>query len=771
MGKLSHGNMERIRSILCCLIAFGLCSVRFVSGAILTGTFTPIPEGDVINLSAVGRLDWVHWGLFTDSSLDRKAGVTPQLPDFKPIGFNGPFQYADNYNGYNWVDGTPTSSVTNTITGVWMYGKNDGFQLDIPVGTSTSVLRVYVGTFGAVGKFDAALSGTSLKYSDASITNVSNGTGGYYTLTNQADSPGQILTIKYVVERIFDSAGNVTLQAAALDAPGANNPPSVSIVSPVDGANFSANDNVTIAVEAADTDGTVAQVEFYQGDTKVGESTGSPYSVTWAHVPPEKYTLTARARDDRGAIRVSAPVEIFVNSGGGALAGGPPVLPPGAVDLSAEGTLDWAHWGLSSPASFDHKAGAPPQISDITKIGSGNLQQLMDNFTAFTWSDGTPTAGAGATRSGVFVHGWGDGFRITAPADTRARTLKIYAGLYGAQGKLRAYLSDFSAPAYSDTSPRSIYGNIYAVYALDYSAASAGKMLVVEFTARNLFDADYGNVTLQAATLAGGAPPTNSPPFVTITSPTSNDSFPAGSDITIQASASDGDGAVTLVRFFSGTNLLGTAASSPYTFTWMSVPAGTYSLTAAATDDQGVTATSSAVSITVASRVNVPPAIAIIFPTNNTVFVAPATITIQATASDSDGTVTQVELFEGGTSLGIDTTSPYLLVWSNVTAGSYSLTAEATDNDGAITSSDAINIVVNSSTVAPVTLANPNLQPDQFSFSFASELNRTYGVERTLTLAPINWQILTNAVGDGTVITVTVPTLSQSQQFFRITAQ
>jgi len=204
---------------------------------------------------------------------------------------------------------------------------------------------------------------------------------------------------------------------------------------------------------------------------------------------------------------------------------------------------------------------------------------------------------------------------------------------------------------------------------------------------------------------------------------------------------------------------------------WSNVTAGSYSLTAAATDDQGATTTSSAVSITVASRVNVPPVIAITFPTNNTVFVAPATFTIQATASDSDGAVTQVELFEGGTSLGIDTTSPYSLVWSNVTAGSYSLTAEATDNDGAITSSDAINIVVNSSTVAPVTLANPNLQPDQFSFSFASELNRTYGVERTLTLAPINWQILTNAVGDGTVITVTVPTLSQSQQFFRITAQ
>ena len=142
--------MEKSRSILCHLIAFGFCSVPFVSGAILTGNFTPIPQGEVIPLSEVGRLDWVHWGLFTDSSLDRKAGVTPQLPDFIPIGSNGPFQYADNYNGYTWVDGTPTSSVTNTITGVWMYSKNDGFQLNIPAGTTTSVVRIFCAVFGLI---------------------------------------------------------------------------------------------------------------------------------------------------------------------------------------------------------------------------------------------------------------------------------------------------------------------------------------------------------------------------------------------------------------------------------------------------------------------------------------------------------------------------------------------------------------------------------------------------------------------------------------------
>src|SRR5206468_329073 len=119
-------------------------------------------------------------------------------------------------------------------------------------------LKLYVGTFGAVGKFTAALSGTSLSYTDSSITNDKNGPGGVYTLDVVADTPGQVLNIKYLVDQTFASAGNVTLQAAALTAPGANNPPVISLSGPADGANFPANENINITADAADTDGSIA---------------------------------------------------------------------------------------------------------------------------------------------------------------------------------------------------------------------------------------------------------------------------------------------------------------------------------------------------------------------------------------------------------------------------------------------------------------------------------------------------------------------------------
>jgi hypothetical protein len=170
-----------IRRHLLALTVWLVCSLSPVRGATLVGSFTPIATGTNVNLTAEGPLDWVHWGLVTESSLNRKAGVTPQIPDFAPIGFNGPYRYADNFNGYSWKDGTPTSSVTNTSTGVWMFSRKDGFELDVPADTTMKTLKVYVGTFAAVGTFEARLSGAAL-YTNSSIDNLSNGPGGIYTL-------------------------------------------------------------------------------------------------------------------------------------------------------------------------------------------------------------------------------------------------------------------------------------------------------------------------------------------------------------------------------------------------------------------------------------------------------------------------------------------------------------------------------------------------------------------------------------------------------------
>jgi hypothetical protein len=85
--------------------------------------------------------------------------------------------------------------------------------------------------------------------------------------------------------------------------------------------------------------------------------------------------------------------------------------------------------------------------------------------------------------------------------------------------------------------------------------------------------------------------------------------------------------------------------------------------------------------------------VSITSPANGATFTAPANVIINANASDN-GTVAKVEFFNGAAKLGEDSSSPYSFTWTNVTAGSYALTARATDNLNASTTSATVNITI-----------------------------------------------------------------------------
>lgn len=197
----------------------------------------------------------------------------------------------------------------------------------------------------------------------------------------------------------------------------------------------------------------------------------------------------------------------------------------------------------------------------------------------------------------------------------------------------------------------------------------------------------------------------NVAPTVSITSPGNNAAFVAPGAITINATAADTDGTITKVDFYNGTTLLGSDTSSPYSFAWNNVAVGTYSLTTKATDNKGAVTTSAAIAVTV--NANAAPTVSITSPANNASFAAPAAITINATAADTDGTITKVDFYNGTTLLGSDTTSPYSYAWSNVAVGTYSLTAKATDSKGAVTASAAISVSVATNQLPTITFNEP----------------------------------------------------------------
>jgi plastocyanin len=92
---------------------------------------------------------------------------------------------------------------------------------------------------------------------------------------------------------------------------------------------------------------------------------------------------------------------------------------------------------------------------------------------------------------------------------------------------------------------------------------------------------------------------------------------------------------------------------------------------------------------------NVAPTVAITSPAELSRFSAPANFTISADAADSDGTVTNVQVFAGATLLGSDATPPYSINSGPLASGVYQLTARAFDNLGGSATSAVVNVVVN----------------------------------------------------------------------------
>ena len=199
----------------------------------------------------------------------------------------------------------------------------------------------------------------------------------------------------------------------------------------------------------------------------------------------------------------------------------------------------------------------------------------------------------------------------------------------------------------------------------------------------------------------------NTPPTVSLTSPTDGSTFTAPANITLDATASDADGTIQKVEFYSGTALLGTATAAPYSFGWTNVAAGTYTLSALAYDNDGATSSSSTVSIVV-SAANQPPTVSLTAPAIGATYTAPASVTLSAAATDSDGTIQKVEFYSGNALLGTATAAPYSLTWNSVAAGSYTLKAVAYDNSGAQTPSATVGISVKAPNQPPaVSLTAP----------------------------------------------------------------
>ncbi|NOT43347.1 MAG: hypothetical protein HOP14_01945, partial [Acidobacteria bacterium] len=397
--------------------------------------------------------------------------------------------------------------------------------------------------------------------------------------------------------RAWDSAGGSTLSAPVVvtvsGGSTANVPPAVAMTAPVAGSSLESPASVTLGASATDTDGTVAEVQFFVDGSMVGWAAAAPYQIPWSPAGPGTYTLRALARDDDGATTTSATIQVTITA---------PNAPP-AVVLQSPGA------GHTAPATISLAATASDSDGSVTRVDflAGGSVVASDTSAPFQ-----------ATWSGVS------------------------AGTY-----------DVTAVAYDDR----------------------------------------GAITTSNARQVVVAEGTNLAPAIVLTAPTGTATFTAPAGIALAAAASDTDGAVIAVAFYAGSIHLGTDASAPFTLTWPNVAAGSYTVTAVATDDSGATSTSAPVSVTVvAASGNAPPTVTLAANAAN--WEAPTTVNLRATAADSDGTIARVDFFVGSTLISSDPSASYRASWSGTAAGTYTLTAVAYDNQGAATTSASVTVTL-----------------------------------------------------------------------------
>ena len=216
----------------------------------------------------------------------------------------------------------------------------------------------------------------------------------------------------------------------------------------------------------------------------------------------------------------------------------------------------------------------------------------------------------------------------------------------------------------------------------------------------------YGNEPTNwfaAGLTPGSSNVLNIAPTISILSPTNGATFAQPVNITITTDASDPDGGIARVEFFTGNVKLGEVTSAPFNFAWTNAPFGSHLLTARATDHRLGVTKSAPVAITILAR---PPTVSITSPTNGAVLLAGSGNTIVAAAGDVDGFIAKVEYYASITKLGTATVAPYALTWTNAIPGNYALTAVVTDNGGFTAISAPVNVTVVAGSATNLTLVS-----------------------------------------------------------------
>ncbi|MBE0654027.1 MAG: hypothetical protein IH594_09525, partial [Bacteroidales bacterium] len=197
-------------------------------------------------------------------------------------------------------------------------------------------------------------------------------------------------------------------------------------------------------------------------------------------------------------------------------------------------------------------------------------------------------------------------------------------------------------------------------------------------------------------------------PAGSVVSPVNGSSFIKGDEVTVEILATDDNGSVSKVEIYLNELLVEVINDFPYKYAIADIQPGTYSVQAKIFDNENNQITTNVVEFTVTA--SIPPVINIHKPFNGEVFNGSSfDVEIEAVASDSDGVVQLVEIFNNGTLIGSVSEEPFSVIWEGVTEGIYEIYGIAHDDSDTKTVSEKIFFVVGDCTGSKTYITNAEL--------------------------------------------------------------
>ncbi len=423
--------------------------------------------------------------------------------------------------------------------------------------------------------------------------------------------------------------------------------------------------NGSVKLDAIVSNGTPVKVEFMDGTTSLGIVTTAPYSWNASNLTLGVHSFYAKIYEDTVKLNVTNSVDVQVGN----------QLPYG-------GTA-WAIPGVIEAGKFDTFEGGKGQniaYLDGTTANMGDFR--MDEAV-----DAISNVSEGATVGHIASGEWLEYTVNVAQSGLYSFDFRYASGNSAGGGPFnlewdgKAISTAITVPSTSTTS-----WNIWAAKTVANIPLTPGEHILRvafsagEFNLAKMTFARTGDLAYSYPTAVAGS-------NIKVILPSTS--------TTIDGSASTESGGQALT--YSWTQNYGPSVAQ------FSNPAsansaisglveGIYSLKLTVTNAD-LRTDSDELLILVTSTANALPAVSLITPANNATFTEGKPVSITANASDFDGTIQQVDFYQGTTLISTDTTAPYAATWNPV-VGTYDLTAKAIDDTGGMSASQIVNVTI-----------------------------------------------------------------------------